>query len=83
MSDLTETKVLTDVTDYDDEERLYTAEEMAAFLGMKVGSLKDWTKLKENPCPCLRFKSRTLRFQKDEVMKWFKAQTKVWRESST
>lgn len=62
-----------------EEDRLYTVKEMAAFLNVKVGSLKDWTKLKENPCPCLRYKARVLRFEKDEVLKWFKEQTKTWR----
>lgn len=75
----TQNSILT--SEIEEDEHLYTAEEMAAFLNIKVGALKDWTKLEENPCPCLRFKSRTLRFEKEEVLKWFKAQTKVWRKS--
>jgi predicted site-specific integrase-resolvase len=62
-----------------EEDRLYTAKEMADFLGIKIGALKDWTKLEENPCPCLRFQSRVLRFEKEEVLKWFREQTKVWK----
>lgn len=75
MSENVETNVM-------EEERLYTVEEMAAFLGVKVGALKDWTKLEENPCPCLRYKSRILRFEKEPVMEWFRGQTKVWRKPS-
>ena len=72
MSENVETNVM------EEEERLYTVEEMAAFLGVKVGALKDWTKLEENPCPCLR----VLRFEKEPVMEWFRGQTKVWRKPS-
>ena len=64
-----------------DEERLYTVQEMADYLQVKVGSLKDWTKLEENPCPCYRYKGRVLRFNKEEVLTWFKGQTKVWRKT--
>lgn len=63
------------------EEKLLTVDEMAAYIGVSVGALKDWTKLKEDPCPCLRFKSRVLRFAKGEVVKWFRRQTKIWRPS--
>lgn len=63
------------------EERLLTVDEMAAFLGIKVGALKDWTKLEESPCPCLRYKSRILRFEKEAVLEWFREQTKIWRKA--
>ena len=63
------------------EESLMTGTEMADFLNVKVGTLKDWTKLKENPCPCYRFKSRTLRFGKAEVLEWFKNQTSKWNQA--
>lgn len=61
------------------EDRLYTVEEMARFLAVKVGALKDWTKLENDPCPCLRYGARILRFEKEPVLEWFKRQTKVWR----
>ena len=61
------------------EENLLTAREMADCLGIKVGTLKDWTKLKENPCPCYRYKSRILRFERAEVLGWFKGQTSNWK----
>ena len=60
------------------EERLYTVEEMADFLQVKVGALKDWTKLEENPCPCLRYESRILRFEKPKVLEWLRSQTDAW-----
>ena len=56
-------------------DRLLTVKEMAAFLQITTGALKDWTKLEEDPCPCYRFKSRVLRFDKNEVLTWFKNQT--------
>lgn len=60
-------------------DRLLTVDEMCTYLGIKVGTLKDWTKLKENPCPCYRYKGRILRFDKSEVMAWFKERTENWR----
>lgn len=63
----------------DEEITLLTVEQMAEYLNIKVGTLKDWTKLEENPCPCYRYKSKILRFDKAEVMQWFKEQTKIWR----
>lgn len=68
------------VTANKEDEHLYTVQEMADYLQVKVGSLKDWTKLEENPCPCYRYKGRVLRFNKEEVLDWFKGQTKVWRK---
>jgi hypothetical protein len=62
------------------EEGLLTVEQAAKFLNITVGALKDWTKLKENPCPCFRYKTRVLRFDKTEILNWFREQTKVWRE---
>lgn len=64
-----------------EEEPLLTVEQMAKHLSVTVGALKDWTKLKEDPCPCYRYKSRILRFDKAEVMQWFKEQTKKAQEN--
>ena len=68
------------VTEESAEDRLWTTQEMAAYLGVKEGTLKDWTKLKQNPCPCYRYKSRMLRFEKAEVKEWFKNQSTKWKE---
>ena len=65
------------------EDRLLTVDEMAQYLGIKVGALKDWTKLEKDPCPCLRYKSRVLRFEKEPVLEWFRRQTEVWRATSS
>ena len=62
-------------------ERLLTVKEMAAFLQITTGALKDWTKLEEDPCPCYRFKSRVLRFDKNEVLTWFRNQTQKKSEA--
>lgn len=61
-----------------EEDRLYEVEEMAAYLGVRPGALKDWTKLEENPCPCFRKDTRILRFDKAEVRAWFRARTEEW-----
>ena len=60
------------------DEKLYTVEEMADILRIKVGALKDWTKLKENPCPCLRYGSKYLRFEKSAVRAWLRSRTVEW-----
>lgn len=61
-------------------DRLLTVEEMCEFLHVKIGTLKDWTKLEEDPCPCYRYKARILRFDKNEVLNWFRNRTKSWRD---
>lgn len=67
-------KEITEISD-----KLLTPEEMSEALNVKVGTLKDWTKLKEDPCPCYRYKSRILRFDRAEVFKWFREQTVKWK----
>lgn len=59
-------------------EKPLTVEQMASFLQVGVGTLKDWTKSKENPCPCLRNGTKFLRFEKEEVMNWLRQRTVEW-----
>ena len=81
MTELNTTGKTTVNNEADEEITLLTVEQMAKFLQITEGALKDWTKVEENPCPCYRYKSRILRFDKAEVMQWFKEQTKIWNKS--
>lgn len=66
-----------------DMEPLYTVDEMAKILKVTTGALKDWTKSKENPCPCFRYKSRILRFERKAVLEWFKERTAEWTSTES
>lgn len=57
------------------DDKLYTVEEMAEFLSMGTGTLKDWTKQKDDPCPCFRKGAKFLRFEKSAVLSWLRRQS--------
>lgn len=54
----------------DDKERLLTCDEIAKVLSVKKATIRKWTRLAM--IPALRLNERTVRFDRSEVLSFFK-----------